>query len=204
MARFEQIIEFWFAGTDPDGPVDPGHERRWFGVDQAFDREVRGHFESDLRTAAAGRRVRWEESARGSLAVILLFDQFPRNMYRGTPRAYMFDQHALRCLDRALARGLDRELAPLHRAFLYMPLQHAEDLERQEAGCRLFAGLVDEAPASQAELLAGFRRSAHEHREVIQTFGRFPHRNEVLGRESTASERAFLARGGTGWGQRGE
>ena len=190
------IHEFWFGTLDARGRVASDRSERWFTVDPEFDREVRIHFESDLRTAAAGRRVRWEDDPRGVLALVLLFDQFPRNTYRGTPRAFVFDAHAYRCMEQAVSRGLDKQLWPVERAFLNMPLLHSEDVAAQEQAVERFAELADAADGGQQDLFGEFTRKAREHREIIRTFARFPYRNDILGRESSAAERAFLAKGG--------
>lgn len=200
MSRIDMIHEFWFGALDERGRVAPERGERWFAPDPEFDREVRIHFESDLRTAAAGRRVRWEDEPRGVLALVLLFDQFPRNIYRGTPRAFVFDAHAYRCMEQAIGWSLDRRLWPLERAFLYMPLLHSEDMTAQDQAVERFTALADAAEGGEQDLLAEFARHAREHREIIRTFARFPHRNDILERESTAAERAFLAKGG---GRRG-
>jgi len=197
MSRRGMIREFWFGELEPNGVVDAAKSRRWFHADPALDRYIHDHFQGDLRAAAAGRLVRWERDAAGMLALILLFDQFTRNMYRGTPRAYMFDARARICSDRALTQGLTEALWPVERAFVYMPFQHAEDSARQDQSVRLFSELVDTAASGgQEQLLRSFLRSAEEHREVIRTFGRFPWRNAILGRESSAAERVYLDRQG--------
>lgn len=192
MARHHMIHAFWFGDIGPSGAADPGHVERWFRGDPKFDRSIRLRFQTDLHAAAAGRLVRWEEDPAGILALILLFDQFARNMYRDTPRAYMFDARARDCADKALMRGFTNNLWPIERAFVYMPYEHAEDWERQEESVSLFNALLAEVPAEQKDLFRGFLRHAEQHRDVIQTFGRFPWRNAVLGRESTAAERRFL------------
>lgn len=202
MARGKIIHEFWFGKLDPEGRVDPARSARWFRADPEFDREIRAHFESDLRAAAAGRRVRWEERPTDALALVLLFDQFPRNMYRGTPRAFMFDQRASQVMRRAFARGHEAKLWPIECAFLYLPLQHAEDETAQDESVERFSRLVEAAPMSQKAVFRDFLRHAEKHQEVIRTFGRFPHRNGILERESTPAEIAYLEKGGIGSRQR--
>lgn len=204
MSRSDMIHEFWFGALDDRGQVALEYSRRWFAADPAFDREVRIHFESDVRAAAAGRRVRWQEEPRGALALVLLFDQFPRNIYRGTPRALLFDGHARQCMRQAIARGWDGRLWPVERAFLYMPLQHSEAIAAQDEAVERFTRLAEETDSGERALLDDFLRHAREHREIIRTFGRFPQRNAMLERESTAAERAFLNKGGARWGRAGE
>lgn len=202
MPRATAILEFWFGSLDARGLVtDSAIERRWFNADEQLDSEIRARFEADLRNAAAGRLQRWVREPRRALALTLLCDQFPRNMYRGTPRAFLFDERARAVTEEALRLGHEQALWPIEQAFLIMPLQHAEHLDCQNESVRRFAALADAAPPEQAERMREFHRFAEEHRRVIERFGRFPHRNAVLGRESTADERAFLAEGAASWGQ---
>lgn len=201
MSRAATILEFWFGRLDAAGLPDARAERRWFNADDAFDAEVRARFEPDLRNASAGRLSRWERDPRSALALVILFDQFPRNMYRGKPRAFLFDVHARAVAERTVARGLDVRLQPVERAFLYMPFEHSEDAADQARSVRLFRQLVDAAPESQRERFRGYLSYALQHQEVIARFGRFPHRNRVLGRTSTAAEAAYLREGGSTWGQ---
>lgn len=192
MSRRRMIREFWFGDPAPDGVVDAAHRHRWFQPDPAFDHYVREHFQADLRAAAAGRLRHWERDAEGMLALILLFDQFARNMFRDTPRAFMFDARAVALSDAAVAQGLTADLWPVERAFVYMPYQHAEDTACQDRSVELFGALVETAPSAQQPQLRPFLQAAEEHREVIRTFGRFPWRNAILERVSTAAERLYL------------
>lgn len=201
MSRAEVILAFWFGELDAAGLPAPAVEQRWFSGGKAVDAEIRARFEADLRNAAAGRLRRWETTAHGALALVLLFDQFPRNMYRGTPRAFLFDEHARAVAERALAAGHEASLRPIERMFLYMPLQHAEDGAAQDESVRRFRALVDAVPEDQRERFRGYLGYAERHRDVIARFGRFPHRNAVLGRPSTPEEQAYLAGGSPTWGQ---
>lgn len=203
MTRSAAILEYWFGQLDEEGLPEAVVEKRWFSPDEAVDTEIRARFEADLRNAAAGRLKRWEAEAHGALALVILFDQFPRNMYRGTPRAFLFDEHARAVARRALERELEADLVPIERVFLYMPFEHAEDLEAQEESVRRFEALLDAVPPGQAERFRTYLEFARSHRDVIARFGRFPHRNAVLGRASTDEERAYLAEGGARWGQGG-
>ncbi|WP_075109845.1 DUF924 family protein [Halofilum ochraceum] len=201
MSRAEGIHEFWFGALDAAGRPEPDRPGRWFSPDEGFDAEVRGRFEADLRNAAGGRLGRWERTPRGALALILLFDQFPRNMYRGTARAFLFDESARAVLDRSLPPERLDALWPIERVFAWMPLEHAEDRDCQARSVELFSGLVEAVDASERDRYEEFLRHAQQHREVIERFGRFPHRNAVLGRESTPEEREWLAGGAQRWGQ---
>lgn len=201
MPRTTAILEFWFGTLDAAGVPAPDVERRWFGADERLDAEIRARFEADLRNAAGGRLVRWEQEARGALALVILFDQFPRNMYRGTPRAFLFDEHARAVATRALRAGHEAALWPVERVFLYLPFEHAESADDQAESVRRFGALVDAVPEEQKERFRAFLHHAERHRDVIERFGRFPHRNAMLGRESTPEERAYLEREGETWGQ---
>ena len=167
------ILAFWFA---------PGMDRQWFRATPALDAEIREHFEATWQAAADGRLRPWGDSADGALALVLVLDQFPLNMYRGSARAFATEGDAIRVGRETVRRGLDRQLVGERLAFLYMPLMHSEDLADQDEAVRLFeaAGLSDNL------------RFARHHRELIRRFGRFPHRNAILGRESTPDELAYL------------
>jgi uncharacterized protein (DUF924 family) len=195
--RCEGILRYWF-GPQPD---DPSAIRQqislWFTATEDTDRYVRRHFEADLRRASVGALDDWEQSPRGRLALIVLLDQFPRNIYRGTPAAFAHDAHALRlCLD-GLARGHDTELRPIERLGFYLPMQHAENLAIQEQSVRSLQQLVDVVPKALQDSLLHCLDFAVRHRNVIAHFGRFPHRNVILGRPSTPEEKAFLSAPGS-------
>ena len=151
-----------------------------------------GHKTARLHAAAArGEREQWLAAARPALALAILLDQFPRNMYRGTPHAFASDPQALAVARAIVAHGLDRELLPVQRWFVYLPFEHAEDIEAQRESLRLFASLGDGPDA------ASVQDYAQRHHDVIARFGRFPHRNAILGRESTPEEVEFLAQPGS-------
>jgi len=192
----EAILRYWFGPPRSDGGVAAEHTERWFQASEATDRSIRARFGRDLERAARGELEDWALGARGRLALIVLLDQFSRNVHRGTPLAFAHDALALRLCCDGIAAGMDRELAPIERAFFYMPLQHAEDREAQRRSVACFERLADEAPPALAEQLRRFAGYARRHREVIERFGRFPHRNAVLGRASTPEERGFLAERG--------
>ncbi|MEP4379908.1 MAG: DUF924 family protein [Alphaproteobacteria bacterium] len=174
----DAVLDFWFAETD---------RANWFERSDAFDRVIRDRFADAVETARGGGFSDWHETARGCLAVIILIDQFSRNLYRDSPRAWSADDLALSCTRRALARNYDADLTPEERKFLYMPLMHSEDLADQEQCVDVYRTL---AAASAAEDVA--LDFAIRHRDIIARFGRFPHRNAILGRESTPEEVEFL------------
>ncbi len=184
MERVAEILQFWFG----DGS-DPEHERRWFAQDAGFDQACRTGFLADHQRAAGGELDNWKDSPPSALALILLLDQFPRNIFRGTPRAFATDSKALATAKDVVARGFDLALPPVRRSFIYLPFQHSENLGDQQESVRLFRKLAAEHPAT-----AGYVEYAEHHIDVIRRFGRFPHRNAVLGRASTSEETEFLQR----------
>jgi uncharacterized protein (DUF924 family) len=159
---------------------------RWWAKDADFDRAIREKFMAVYEAAARGELSAWEETEEGALALVIVLDQFPRNMFRGTARAFASDALARSVADHALRRGFDVAVAPLVRPFFYLPFMHSERLDDQDRCVDLFEGLGD------AELL----QYAQGHRDVIKDFGRFPHRNSVLGRETSTPEQEFLDAGG--------
>lgn len=172
----ETVVRFW---------SDAGQER-WFSKDDAFDADLRTHFEAAHKTAARGGYAEWEERPEGALALLLLLDQIPRNIYRGSAHAFATDARARAVADRAIAAGFDQRFEPTLRCFFYLPFEHSEDAADQARAVALFEALGD----------AEFLKYAILHRDIIARFGRFPHRNAVMGRTTTAEEQAFLDGGG--------
>ena len=184
--RARALLDAWF-GT----PGDPGRERHremWFKGTAEFDAALRDAFLADYEAGAAGELREWEASPEGALALVLLLDQIPRNIFRDTPRAYAADAAACSVADRALERGFDELVPPAWRLFFYMPFHHSEDLTDQRRSVALFDTLPRN-PDSRGAL----RRYGCPYIEVIERFGRFPHRNKILGREPTPAESALLA-----------
>lgn len=176
LASPAEVLAFWREAG----------RKRWFTADQAFDAACRARFLLTHEAAARGDLNEWELDPNGALALVLLLDQFPRNMFRGTRRAHATDPAALMAADRAIGRGHDEQVEAGLRSFLYTPFMHAEDLAAQERGVALFDA------AGDAENL----KWARHHRDIVARFGRFPHRNAILGRASTPEELAFLERDG--------
>ena len=186
----QSVLDFWFL---PAG--DPGHgaERaEWFRKDEAFDRAIAVRFGALIERGLSGALDAWRATPRGALAEIVVLDQFTRNVFRGTPKAFAGDARALAAARALVAAGGDRGLPAVARQFAYLPFEHAEDRATQEEAMRLFGGLAAEHP-EHADLL----RWAAAHRDIVARFGRFPHRNLVLGRVSTAEELAFLQQPGS-------
>jgi len=205
--RAHDVLAFWF-GPRPWTPASV--QRRfalWFGdpvrpeLTPQVDEAIRVRYGPLAEDAARGGLAAWESSPRRRLALILLLDQFPRSIHRGAAAAFAGDARALSLAITGLQLGADAVLEPIERIFFCMPLQHAESLEVQEESIAAFRRLRDEADPQFHALLAEVCRYAEQHRDIVAEFGRFPHRNAVLGRESTPEERAWLEAGGQRFGQ---
>jgi uncharacterized protein (DUF924 family) len=182
----EALLDFWF------GPPGTAAAREvWFKPDPAFDAALRERFGTLCARAERGELDPWAETARGALALVLLLDQLPRNLNRGQPAAFACDAKARAAARQAIARGLDQDLPPVQRQFLYLPFEHSESLADQEEAVRLFAALPD---GTFRDHCVEFAR---RHRAIIARFGRFPHRNRALARPSTAEEDSFLEEPGS-------
>jgi uncharacterized protein (DUF924 family) len=205
--RAHEVLEFWF-GTRPYTPAAVAMRmRRWFGdpgapeLQPQTDEHIRLSFTELTQQAAAGDLASWESSPRRRLALILLLDQFPRNLYRNRSAAYAQDRYALELSIGGMQLGADAALDPVERIFFYLPLQHAESGEVQEESLAAFRRLAAEAPDDLTGVFASVSQFAQMHYDIIQRFGRFPHRNRSLGRASTPNEAAWLAGGGPSFGQ---
>ncbi len=184
MSTPREILDFWFGREGDEGYGE--FREAWFTKDPEFDREVWDRFEGAYEEAAAGRLDHWKDEAQSCLALIILLDQFTRNMFRGDPKTYATDDKAREAARHAVEHAYDRELSPYGRLFVYLPFEHSEDLEDQRFSVELFRGLAAEMGS---EDLLGY---AVRHLEIIERFGRFPHRNEILGRATTPEEAEFL------------
>jgi uncharacterized protein (DUF924 family) len=172
IATPDEVLSFWSAA----GP------EKWFAKDEAFDQACRDRFLPAYEAAARGDLNEWELTPDGALAVLLLLDQFPRNMFRGKRETYKADPVAVMAADRAIERGFDKQVDPVFRRFFYLPFMHSESLRHQERSVTLNESLGDEDSI----------KWARHHRDIVARFGRFPHRNQILGRETTPDEEAFL------------
>lgn len=170
----DAVLDFWFA---------PGMKKRWFASTDQLDKDIRTRFEPVWRLARDGGLTDWEKTADGALALVIVLDQLPLNMFRHQPASFSTEAASREVADRAITRGFDHDMTAERRQFLYMPFMHSERLADQERSVRLF----------EAAALADNLRFARHHRDIVARFGRFPHRNAVLGRESTADELAWLA-----------
>lgn len=189
MIAVDEVLAFWF-GAAPGSPDYGRPQAVWFDESAAFDAEVRRCLGAAREAAAAGRLDAWAERAHGALALVILLDQAPRNIFRGQASAFATDEKARSVAGAAVARGFDSALMPVERMFLYLPFEHSERIDDQRRSLELFAGL--EADPATAGCLAW----ASRHYQVIARFGRFPHRNAALGRATTPEEAAFLAEPG--------
>jgi uncharacterized protein (DUF924 family) len=191
-ADAQRVLDFWFGV-----PGEAGYGRArttWFQKDDAFDAEVRERFGTTIEQALRGELEDWAGEAHSALAQILLLDQLTRNAFRGTPRSFAGDARALAAASRMVGERLDDALPTFMRPFVYLPFEHAEGLAMQDEAVRLFSRLADEDAEQRSPLDYAYR-----HRAVIERFGRFPHRNAILGRQSTAEEIEFLKQPGSGF-----
>jgi uncharacterized protein (DUF924 family) len=179
------ILLFWFG--DP-ASTDYGKAKSfWFHSTPEIDQSIRKDYELTYKLASAGKLDDWVKTPQGCLALILVLDQFPRNMFRGTPQAYVSDEKALQTAKIAIRKGFDQKLQPFQRQFIYLPFMHSENPEDQQKSVELYKALGDEDNL----------KYAINHREIIMRFGRFPHRNVILNRPSTPEEKAFLQQPGS-------
>jgi len=197
---WSELISSWFADTLETPMTIPARQSFWFGADPERDAALAAKYGKLVDECASGHLYRWLDNPEGRLALIIALDQLPRNLFRGTPRAFAYDARTAAWCLAAVHTGQDRLLQPIQRVFLYMPLQHFEDLQAQETGVRLYERLAQENadwPVFAREFLA----YARVHRDIIARFGRFPHRNEVLGRVSSRAESEYLAGDAPRFGQ---
>jgi uncharacterized protein (DUF924 family) len=202
MDEARSVREYWF-GTAPLTPAGLAERVQfWFGAAGGpQDEQIRGRFGALVERASRGELAGWADGPRRRLSLILLLDQFPRNIFRGTARAFATDEQALALTLSGMQSGADGALDAAERIFFYMPLQHAESREAQDEAVAAFRRLLAEAPPALHAVFADSLRHAEGHRAVIERFGRFPHRNAVLGRTSTGEEAQWLREGGASFGQ---
>jgi uncharacterized protein (DUF924 family) len=184
------VLDFWF---------DSATEAFWFDQDDAFDASIRERFGDTLEAARRGELDHWAQTPEGWLALLILRDQFSRNLYRNDARAWADDVDTQIIALQGIARGHDRMLSPLQRVFAYMPLEHAESADLQKRCVRLFEELVASQPVAARSRFENYLDYARRHHDVVHRFGRFPHRNAVLGRTDTPAEQAYLATPGSGF-----
>ncbi|WOG29948.1 DUF924 family protein [Endozoicomonas sp. 8E] len=193
MKSFQEVLGFWFEGE----PLGNLQMSRWWKKSEAQDQQIRNQFADLPEAIESGECDEWLESAEGRLAAIIVLDQFPRNMFRGDPRSFQYDHTALTISRAGVELGQLDQLTELQQAFFVMPFMHSESLEDQERCVRLFESILGGAGDGYQQYLAGSLDFAVKHRDIVARFGRFPHRNSLLGRESTDEELSFLQQPGS-------
>jgi uncharacterized protein (DUF924 family) len=202
-SRIERILSFWFKEHELTAPQIDGRMDTWFGEDPVFDHEIGKQFSGDVEDASTGAIDYWAHQPRGRLALILLLDQFRRNIYRGTAEVFAKDKAALKlCVEGAMQKK-DKGLTPIQRVFFYMPLQHAESRKVQKKSVEIYQRLAKAVSPTYRETFETVAQFAELHHDIIEQFGRFPHRNKVLGRKNTSEEEEYLAGDGPTFGQSG-
>lgn len=200
-AECQGVLDFWFDGCQQDVPHIDARMDRWFGASQALDSEVRERFGELVEMASRGELDHWADTPRGRLALIILLDQFRRHVYRGSAEAFECDPQALKlCVDGIVNRAY-KQLRPEEQIFFFMPLQHTESRKLQEKSVSIYQALANKASETLRETFMTTAQFAELHRDIIEQFGRFPHRNKSLGRANTEAEEAYLAADGLSFGQ---
>jgi uncharacterized protein (DUF924 family) len=197
METQESIQEFWFGNDTDDALIATKQAKLWWSKDDALDALIRQRFAQLSDSALGGNLDEWALTPDGCLSLILLCDQFPRNMYRDTPAAFASDAKALALSKAGLDSGFDKKLRAIQRVFFYLPFEHSESLADQDDAVALFEQLASEASAAHQTMFDNFLNFALRHRDVIRRFQRFPHRNKILGRDSTPEELEFLSQPGS-------
>jgi uncharacterized protein (DUF924 family) len=191
------VLDFWFGGLDASGRAAESARKRWWQKDAAFDRQIRERFGPLHAVLLGGAFPEWRREPRSVVAYVIVLDQFSRNMYRDSAGMYVSDELALQAAFEAIALGFDQDLPLDLRVFLYMPLMHSERVEVQRRCVQLFSELVQEVVGEAREAIAGNLHYAEQHLVIVERFGRFPHRNALLGRTSTPEEIEFLKEPGS-------
>ncbi len=197
METTDSILEFWFGDATSNQEVNDRKKALWWSKNDQTDREITERFESITNAVYRGEMSQMQRSARGLLASIICLDQFPRNMYRGTAESFSFDQTALRLAIEMVDKSWDQTLLPVYRVFAWLPFEHSEDIAMQHKSLMLYDNLRNSVEPDEREMFDGYYQFAYRHFEIIERFGRYPHRNQILARESTAEELAFLSQPGS-------
>lgn len=204
IATPSDVLQFWFGANTPTDAAAHSMKAQWFTKSDAFDAEVSQRFGATIEAARKGELDGWASEPLGWLALLIVLDQFTRNVYRGQPDSFAGDAAAMRWAERGVDQGWDQALPFMARAFVYLPLEHAEDMARQDRSVKAFQALLADAKSQEAseETLAVINSNldyAERHRDVIRSYGRFPHRNAILGRASTPEEEIYMAQPGAGF-----
>jgi uncharacterized protein (DUF924 family) len=200
----EDVHRFWFADAIHDPKAANARVAVWYGTSAEFDRQIRERFTPAMLAAARGELASWKDAPRSCVSLVVVLDQFPRNAGRNTASAFEFDSLALSAARHGVGAGYMDELSVVERTFLLMPYQHAEDLATQRESVRLFERVCTEAPGEWRAFVENSLRFVRGHLEIIERFGRFPHRNAVLGRTSTPEEQEYLDSKPETFGQGGQ
>ncbi len=191
--RIDRVLSFWFQEQELSAPQIDARMDTWFGENPTFDHEIERVFSGDIERASAGKLQHWAEQPRGRLALIILLDQFRRNIYRGTAKAFDMDKRALKLCVEGAMQNMDKKLTPIECVFFYMPLQHAESRRVQEKSIQIYQRLAKSVSATYRETFETILQFAELHRDIIAQYGRFPHRNQLLGRPNTKEEDEYLS-----------
>lgn len=202
--KFSTILDYWFGSNDKENyqersNTEIAHTQSslWWQKQDATDTDIRQRFEPILKAITVGEYDHWLEDPQGRLAIIIVLDQFTRNMYRGLPETFAYDALALHLCLQGIKQGQDKQLSLIERVFFYLPLEHSESIKMQHLSIEKFQQIADEASDEFASSASGFLDFAHKHKVIIERFNRYPHRNEILKRASTNEELAFLQEPGS-------
>ena len=197
METTDSILEFWFGDHTSNREINDRKKALWWSKNESADQHIKQRFESITDALYEGKMTQMQRSPRGLLASIICLDQFPRNMYRETARAFSCDQVALRLAIEMVDKAWDRTLLPVYRVFAWLPFEHSEDIAMQHKSIMLYDNLRHSVEQDEREMFDEYYQFAYRHFEIIDRFGRYPHRNRILGRESTTEELAFLSQPGS-------
>mgnify|MGYP000152492289 FL=1 len=188
-----EVLSFWFRGIQDLNSIEESRVYVWFKSDSEFDQEIKAKFADKIEKAANGEFNHWKETPKGTLALVVLLDQFPRNVYRGEPESFKYDTAALEVCLEAIQKQIDQRLFPIERMFLYLPLEHSESLEMQNLMIEKCLEVKEATPTTITNVAQMWLDYAYRHKAVIERFGRFPARNSVLSRETSQEEGLFLS-----------
>ncbi|HEV8051172.1 MAG TPA: DUF924 family protein [Parachlamydiaceae bacterium] len=188
----QEVLEYWFGPLQTADDYPEGKSKLWFGGGNAIDNDIRNCFGKLVEAAIRNELDAWKETPKGRLALLILLDQFTRNIYRGSPEAFAYDGIAQKLVLEGIAQGQDQSLLPVERVFFYLPLEHSEDMGIQKLSVEKFHSVISLVPAAQVSHFISFKDYAQRHYDIIAQFGRYPHRNAILGRKSTPEEIEFL------------
>lgn len=197
MNKQDEILLYWFGNIQKEEAPEDSKQKIWFLKSDLTDKEIKEKFLKDVENAISDIYCDWENNPDSALSLILLLDQFTRNIYRDTPLAFSGDSKALEIAEKSINKGFDKLFHPVKRVFFYMPFEHSEDINMQKKLLELFSNLISESKDDLKPLIEGFSDYAQKHYDIVEKFGRFPHRNKILGRESTNEEIEFLKQPGS-------